>query len=120
MRGKTILIVDDEAVWRKLLARLFGGCGYAVMQAASCDAGLRALRTGRFDCAIVDFNLGDGTGDVICAALRERDGGMKTPVIMLTGDPEAANFMGGPHRADMLVFKSRPVIELPSLMASLF
>lgn len=120
MRAKTILIVEDEAVWRRLLGLLFRERGYTVIQAASCAEGLEALRRYKIDCAIVDFNLGDSSGDIVCAAIRERDSGLKTPVIFFTADPGAADYMSGPHRADMLVFKDRPVLELPGLMASLF
>jgi len=120
MRTKTILIVEDEAVWRRLLGLLFRERGYTVIQAASCAEGLEALRRYKIDCAIVDFNLGDSRGDIVCAAIRERDSGLKTPVIFFTADPGAAEYMSGPHRADMLVFKDRPVMELPGLMSSLF
>jgi len=120
MAEKKILIVDDEAVWRKLLCRLFRGHGYAVLQAASCKAALQKLTTTKVDCAILDYNLPDGTGGMICAAIREMDSGFKTPVIMFTADRDAAEYMFGPHRADMLVFKDRPILALPGLMASLF
>ncbi|OGR65846.1 MAG: hypothetical protein A2X31_00670 [Elusimicrobia bacterium GWB2_63_22] len=99
---------------------LFRERGYTVIQAASCAEGLEALRRYKIDCAIVDFNLGDSRGDIVCAAIRERDSGLKTPVIFFTADPGAAEYMSGPHRADMLVFKDRPVMELPGLMSSLF
>ncbi|OGR51370.1 MAG: hypothetical protein A2049_01540 [Elusimicrobia bacterium GWA2_62_23] len=120
MQGKSILIVDDENVWRRLLSRLFAGQGYAVLQASSCKSALQKLRTSRVDCAILDYNLPDGTGETICAAIREMDSGFKTPVIMFTADRAAAEYMFGPHRADMLVFKDRPILALPGLMASLF
>lgn len=120
MMGKTILIVEDEGVWRKLLARLFGGCGYNVVLAESCQAAFKALRSSRVDCAILDFDLGDGNGEEVCMAIREKDGGRKTPVILFTGDHRAAEYMFGPYRADMLVFKDRPLLALPGLMDSLF
>lgn len=120
MGEKKILIVDDEVVWRKLLYRLFKGQGYAVLQAASCKTALEKLKADKVDCAIVDYNLPDGTGEMICAAIREMDSGFKTPVIMFTADRAAAEYMFGPHRADMLVFKDRPLLALPGLMASLF
>ena len=120
MRAKTILIVDDEEIWLRTLARLFLERGYRVVQAASCAAALNALKTCEIDCALVDFNLGDAKGDLVCAAIRERDSGMRTPVIFFTADPEAGRYMSGPHRADMLVFKDNPILELPGLMASLF
>ncbi len=120
MPEKTILIVDDESVWRRLLCRLFRSCGYAVLPAGSCREALELLRDNPVDCAVVDFNLGDGTGDMVCAAIRERDGGVKTPVIVFTADRAAADYMYGPHRPDMLVFKDRPLLALPGLMASLF
>jgi DNA-binding response OmpR family regulator len=120
MRGKTILIVDDEEQWLRILARLFRERGYEVLSAGSCAAALALLRTSRVDCAIVDFNLGDADGSLVCAAIRERDKEIKKPVIMITGDPEAARCMCGSNRPDMLVFKDQPISVLPPLMASLF
>jgi len=58
MDEKTILIVDDESVWLRLLSRVFRHCGYTVVQASSCAGGLEALRNNKVDCALLDFNLG--------------------------------------------------------------
>ena len=120
MREKTILIVDDEPVWVKLLCRLFKYYGYTVIAAYSCAEGLEALRLNRVDCAILDFNLPDGSGAVICAAIRARDSGIKTPVIIFTFDPGAENCLLGPYGADMVVLKNKPILELHGLVASLF
>jgi len=120
MPKKTILIVDDEAIWLRLLSRLFKYYGYTVLAASSCAEGLAALRSSRVDCALVDFNLGDGTGAAICAAIREKDAGPKTPVIIFSADPQAEVCLSGPHRADRVIFKDTSLAELPAVLAGLF
>ena len=61
MRRKTILVVDDEAIWRNLLCRLLTPAGYRVITAPSGACGLQAARAGEADCVILDYNLRDGT-----------------------------------------------------------
>jgi CheY-like chemotaxis protein len=120
MREKTILIVDDEPVWVKLLCRLFKHYGCTVVSACSCSEGLEVLRLNRVDCAILDFNLVDGSGAVICAAIRVRDCGIKTPVIIFTFDQGAESCLSGPLGADIVVSKDKPLSELYSLVANFF
>ena len=120
MTVKTILIVDDEAIWVKLLSRLFSYYGYTVVAASSCMQGLEALRQNRVDCAVLDFNLQDGSGAAICAAIREKGSGAKTPVIIFSADPDAEVCLSGIHRADMVIFKDTSLTELPRVLASLF
>jgi len=120
MQKKSVLIVDDEPIWLKLLSRLLVSYGYEVVPASSCAEGLAALRVNRVDCAVLDFNLGDGTGATICAAIRERDSGIKTPVIILTSDPLAGNCLLGPQRADEVLLKDSPLSEIPELLTRLF
>jgi two-component system OmpR family response regulator len=120
MPEKTILIVDDEPIWLKLLSRLFKYHGYAVLAASSCAEGLDKLRESDIDCALLDFNLGDGCGAVICAAIREKDAGPKTPVIIFSADPAAEACLTGTHRADLVIFKDTSISELPVALARLF
>ena len=120
MTVKTILIVDDEAIWVKLLSRLFSYYGYAVVAARSCAQGLEALRQNRIDCAVLDFDLGDASGAVICAAIRDKDSGIKTPVIIFSAYPDAKICLSGPRRADKVIFKDTSLTELPRILAGLF
>ena len=57
-----ILIVEDEAVLRKHLARLLVREGYEVATAASCAEALDQLGRGSFEAMLLDLMLPDGDG----------------------------------------------------------
>jgi len=79
---ETILIVDDDAGFRKLLEAILRGEGYAVETAAFVAEALKAGERRSFDLVISDLKLPDGDG---LAVLRWWNGHMpETPVIMIT------------------------------------
>jgi len=77
-----VLVIDDEAALRQIVAATLGKAGYAVEQ-ASCVAEARTkLARGDFDVALCDIKMPDGTGlDV----LRESKAtGLNTVFVMVT------------------------------------
>lgn len=66
-----ILIVEDEPVLSKHLARLFLRVGCEVVVAGSCALALDELRGARFDSLLVDATLPDGSGLDLLAGLME-------------------------------------------------
>ncbi len=70
--ARRVLIVEDAAVLRKHLARLFAREGYTVTTAASCAEALAQLHRTRFDVLLLDLALPDGDGLDLLAGLRER------------------------------------------------
>ncbi len=119
MGEKKVLVVDDELVWRKLLSRLFAARGYSVVTAASCAEGVAAAARERPDCAVVDFNLGDGDAGEVCRALRCL-GEKHIPVIIFSCDPAASRCLSGDYAADLVVYKDSPISRLPGLMDFFF
>lgn len=77
-----ILIIDDEEQLRKLLVRIIGLEGYEVTEAASCAAGLKALRSCDPDVVLCDVKLPDGSGVELVSKLKEA--APATEVILLT------------------------------------
>lgn len=118
--SRKILVVDDEPIWRRVLQGLLSYHGYDVIMAGSCAEGLAAVKDFSIDGAVVDFDLKDGWGDLVCAAIREKDCGIKTPVILFTADPAAEDFLVGPHRANLVVYKDAPLQDLPVQLEKLF
>ncbi|HOI41693.1 MAG TPA: response regulator, partial [Elusimicrobiales bacterium] len=108
MRRKTILVVDDEPVWRNLLSRLLAPSGYRVITAPNGACGLRAARAGEADCVILDYNLPDGTAREFCPAIRGvlPEG---TPIIIFSSEPSAAGLLDGEGRADAFFLKTTPL-----------
>ncbi|WP_437278506.1 response regulator [Sorangium sp. So ce375] len=70
----TVLLVDDDASSRLVLATLLEDEGFQVEEAASfAEAGQKLAAEGaRYDLALLDQNLGDGHGTDLVAVLRAR------------------------------------------------
>ncbi len=82
-RQESILLVDDEDMFRKLLGRALASRGYFVYQAASHGEAMDQIRHHQPDMAVVDLKMPDKSGlDVL------RDGLALHPdmrVVILTG-----------------------------------
>lgn len=77
-----ILIVDDDRDLVDLLNFALRRAGFSVQPAHDVPAALRLLEHAEADLAILDVNLGAGSGFDVLKALRRRS---EIPVIMLTG-----------------------------------
>jgi len=81
---KKILIVDDDAALRESVAALLEAEGYKVSQAADGREGLSKALQGPFDLVVLDLLMPMLGGLDVCRKMRE--GGVQTPVIVLTGE----------------------------------
>ena len=77
----TILVVDDEPQIRKFLRLGLEGHGYAVLEAASAESGLRLAVARRPELVILDLGLPDREGFEVLSALREWS---RVPVFVLS------------------------------------
>lgn len=106
-----ILIVDDNATVRELVADHFKGQGFTTMEAKDGIQGLDAALKGLADVIILDVNMPGMDGFAVCRVLRER--GNTTPVIILTDrvtlDDKVTGFEYG---ADDYVAKPFSAVEL--------
>jgi DNA-binding NarL/FixJ family response regulator len=73
-RAVRVLVVDDHEVVREGITTALGTGGEfeIVAAVATAEAALSAAGRTRPDIALVDLRLAHGTGDVLCAELRER------------------------------------------------
>jgi two-component system response regulator PilR (NtrC family) len=78
----TILVVDDEANLRRLLAAVLREDGHRVLEASSLGQARAKLGEGDVDLVITDQKLGDGDGLAVLAAAHELVAG--APVLLLT------------------------------------
>ena len=76
-----LLVVDDDADIRTLLAEQLGKAGFTVSTAANGAEMRQALERERVDLVVLDLNLPREDGLTLCRDLRARSG---LPVIMLT------------------------------------
>jgi CheY-like chemotaxis protein len=85
---RRILVVDDDAALRVVLATVLEMEGYAVRAAADGAAALRAIATERPALILLDLRMPGLGGRDVAAALRA--GGVHIPVLAMTAAP------GGP------------------------
>lgn len=77
-----VLIVEDYAPLRDSISRAFSEAGYATDSAADGAEGLWYARGGSYDALVLDIGLPERDGLSVLRALRE--GGIRTPVLLLT------------------------------------
>ncbi len=83
-KAKTLLIVDDDPDLREVLAdQLQLQQEFEVIQAGSGAEGLEAVKRDHIDLVLLDVGLPDGDGRQVCQQMRT--GGLKAPIIILTG-----------------------------------
>jgi nitrogen-specific signal transduction histidine kinase/CheY-like chemotaxis protein len=102
-RGEIVLVIDDEAMIRLLIADTLTECGYEVIEAVDGPAGLEILRSdARIDLLITDVGLPGGmNGRQVADAARVIRPDLK--VLFITGYAEQAVIGSGSLATDMFV-----------------
>jgi DNA-binding response OmpR family regulator len=77
-----VLVVDDDATVRDVVARYLGEAGYRVDLAADGATALRSAAEGRPDAVVLDLMLPEPGGLAVCRALRQRPAA--PAIVMLT------------------------------------
>ncbi|MDX6383110.1 MAG: hypothetical protein QOK48_683 [Blastocatellia bacterium] len=95
--AKRLMIVDDDAEMRALLAEYFRRLGFEVAEKESAAAALQTVTTETFDCFILDVSMPEMSGIELLRKLRDR--GIGTPALFLTAhdmlDDKVAGFEAG-------------------------
>jgi PAS domain S-box-containing protein len=99
LKGKRLLIVDDNATNRHILSRQAQSCGMWTQDAALPHEALEWIERGdRFDLAILDMQMPEMDGVMLGQAIREFRDGNVLPLVMLTSlgrrdiDAQAVDF----------------------------
>ena len=117
--AQTILVIDDEVVWHRLLKNLLGGLGYTVYAAATCAEGVSLAELHKPDCIVLDFHLTDGDAVSVCQALKVSANSAKIPVIIFSSDPEAEITAYAECRAAYFILKgTRSITDLPIIIGN--
>jgi two-component system KDP operon response regulator KdpE len=108
--GPSVLLVEDDASTRKVVAANLAGHGYAVREAASGEEAMRAWESGRPDLVLLDVGLpGIGGLDVIRRIRRDAT----TPIVIISArDAEAEKVKAFDLGADDYVTKPFGMLEL--------
>lgn len=87
--GKKILIVDDDAMNRKLSGMMLKKGEHEVVAAESGDEGIELLKSTAFDVMLLDVEMPEKNGIETLAQIREEGLGQGMKVLFLTGNDES-------------------------------
>ncbi len=117
-----VLVVDDNATNRRLLAALLAADGQTVVHADSARAAMVALRAQPFDVVLLDIMMPDVDGFAMLAQVRADPALAETPVVMVSAlhdidslvravDCGACDYLTKPVHASLLRSRVRACIE---------
>lgn len=89
VKGKRVLVVDDELAARRLLSRYLEVDDHVVQTAEGGRDGIEKFHAGKFDLVITDRAMADMSGDEVAATIRKTNADV--PIIMLTGFGDIMN-----------------------------
>ena len=96
MSGKTILLIDDDATLRELLADQLHTAGYRSLEAADGSIGLRMAEDTAPDLIVLDVMMPGMSGWEVCEQLRAPGGAKsRVPIILLTAKGEEFDKLRG-------------------------
>jgi CheY-like chemotaxis protein len=86
-----LLVIDDSRLDRKKIRRLAAQMkdDVEVAEAHDVATALGMVAVERFDCILIDYRLPGSDGIELAQEIERNHGGLKTPLIMLTGEPTA-------------------------------
>lgn len=109
-RGRSVLVVDDEPMIRRIVQLSLSGEGYTVAEAGNRAAAAEAVRTAEppFDLVVLDLTLPDGDGRTLIPVVRGRSPGTRVLVVSGLGEAEASNvgadgFLAKPFTRSLLL-----------------
>ena len=118
MPEKAILIVEDDAAVRELVAQTLQTAGYSVQAVELAGRALEVLRSKRFDLVMLDLGMPRGTMDgmELLARIREVEEWSDLPVIILSGYGDIVN-RDVTRRLGVAAILGKPLRDFGELLA---
>ena len=113
-----ILIVDDHADTRHVMARLLRHNGHAAETAADGAAALEAMKSARPDLVLLDYNMPGMTGLDVLQEIRATPELADLPVIMFTA-MTGEDVMEGARRLGVQGFVRKGAIDWAGFVATM-
>lgn len=95
MTPRKILLVEDEAPIRQMVAFSLGRAGFAVVEAEDCATARAMIADERPDLVLIDWMLPDSSGLELLRMLRRDEANSDLPIIMLTARAEERDKVSG-------------------------
>ncbi len=110
LRGKQVLVIDDQASQREMLTQHCTALGLRVQTAESATTAIAALARGQsmLDAVLLDMTLPDAVGITLAAKLRQIPRYESLPIIALTHYQQSLEVRNAPP-FDNLTFLNKPV-----------
>jgi CheY-like chemotaxis protein len=86
LSGLLILIVEDDADIRRMIATVLKGAGAQVTGAGNGRDALEAIGRETFDVIVVDWNLGDMPGGALLPRLVQSHPDLSAHILVVTGE----------------------------------
>lgn len=119
MQTPTVLIVEDEAAQREVLAYNLAAEGYRVAQADNGEEALLMVAEDAPDLIVLDWMLPNVSGIEVCRRLKSRPETRAVPIIMLSARSEEVDLVRGLETgADDYMVKPYSVMELMARVRS--
>ena len=84
MKGKKVLVIDDEDYIRDLIKDFLSIKGVACEEAENAGSAIRLINENHFDLILLDRNLEKRTAEEVIGDIRNV--AETTPIVLLTGD----------------------------------
>lgn len=125
---RTILVADDDAIFRELVTNILQGAGYEVRVAADGVEGWQLLEQKGAEMAVLDLNMPNRDGMELTRMIRSDPRFKDMPVLMLTVraliedqiagyERGADDYLTKPFDQDMLVARlkvlERRILDVP-------
>jgi signal transduction histidine kinase len=128
LRGRRILVVDDDRLNRRLVAAILRPEGWEVIEADTAEKGLELYALAPPDLVLLDVMLPGLNGFDACRELRSRYGDSAAPVIFITAKAESDDVVEGlaaggvdylpkPIRAKEALARIRTHLQIRHLLA---
>lgn len=95
LRGREILVIDDDVGSRAVLRWMLGEEGYKVHETESGDGALELLAKRRVDLVILDIQMPGLSGFDVCRSIRRRHALDELPILYVTGKESLESLLAG-------------------------
>lgn len=108
MLHRKLLIIAGDVFWISTILRFFKLYKFDIFTATTFNGGLIQAEIHKPDCILIDCHIVDANGVNLCAVIREHPIIYKTPIVMMSADPDAEAGSCLKCQADAFVLKWAP------------